>query len=368
MNFFRKQGVKILLFGTLLMLIYKAIDNYGEILGMFKKITGILGPFIAGLIIAFFMSKPVNKVEELIRSSKSKLITKHARGVASIFVYVIAISVISFALTFLVPKLYVNAQDFVLNLPKYYNEIIDFINQNDFIKKVIAENNIEQNFFKILNMENVNRWFSIITGIANSFLSAFLSIVISIYLILEKDNIFSFLRLIKVKFFNNDKTDVLISYGRKIVNVLYSYIAGMAIDAVIMGVLIAIILKLFRIPYAELLGVVVAIGNMIPFFGSIISNIIITVIALITTGLSNAIWILVLSLVIGQIDANLVQPRILSNSTGISPLLVLLSVLIFGGFFGVPGMIIGVPLCAVLKMVVLDYLDNGKLDSSQNVK
>lgn len=350
------------------MLIYKAIDNYGEIFGIIRKMTGILGPFIAGLVIAFFMSKPVNKAEKLVQRVKSKLITKHARGIAVILVYVVAISVISFALTFLTPKLYVNAQDFVLNLPKYYNEITDFINQNDFIKKVIAENNIEQNFFKILNMENVNRWFSIITGIANSFLSAFLSIIISIYLILEKDDIFSFLRMIKFKFFNNDKTNVLINYGRKIIDVLYSYVAGMAIDAVIMGVVITIILKLFKIPYAELLGVIVAIGNMIPFFGSIISNVLIAAIALITTGLSNAIWILIISIIIGQIDANLVQPKILSNSTGISPLLVLLSVLLFGGIFGVPGMIIGVPVCAILKMAVLDYLDNGKIDSSKQIK
>lgn len=358
--------LKIILTSVIVILLYKLIDNYKDVLDVIKSFIGMLGPFIAGIIIAFFLSRPVSKAERFLQHSKVGYVKRHAKGIATLFVYVVVILIIFFILMFIVPRLYKNAQELVLNLPKYYEEVSNFVSGNEHLSKLISMQTIETKFFEMINMKNVNKWFGIVTGIANSFVSAFVSVVISIYLILEKETMFSFFRKVRAKFFKSEKIGIATMYGRKVIDMFYTYISSMLTDALIMGVIVAIVLSLFKVPYAALLGLLVGIGNMIPFFGAIISSVIVAVITAVTTSIMNAVWVSIFMLVLAQVDSNLIQPRILSSSTGISPLLVLLSVLVFGGLFGIPGMIIGVPVCAVLKMVVIDYMDNGRLDGSND--
>ena len=370
MKLTENKTLRIIISGIILILCYKLIDNYRDIINIFKNIISVSGPFIAGIIIAFFLFRPIKKVEELIRKSKLKFVKEKSLGIATALVYVITFLIIGFIIMFITPRIYKNAQELVINFPKYYNTVTGYINDNEQLAEVLSkfftENELEKKFFEMINMNNVNKWFGIVSGIASSFVSAFMAVVISIYLVIEKKQIFDFLRQTKNKIIKTDKINIAIMYGRKVIDMFYSYLSGMLIDAVIMGCISVIVLSLFKVPYAALLGLFVGIGNMIPFFGGIITTVIVTVISAVTTGIFNALWILVISLVLGQVDGNLIQPRILSSSTGISPLLVLLSVLIFGNLFGVPGMIIGVPVCAVLKMVVMDYLDNGRLDGSNS--
>ena len=113
-----------------------------------------------------------------------------------------------------------------------------------------------------------------------------------------------------------------------------------------------------------LLGLLVAIGNMVPFFGPIVAAVVIYVITAIAFDPVKAIWVIIFQLVLGQIDGNLIQPKILGKSIGINPLLVLFSVVVFGDLFGFAGMIMGVPIIAAIKMIADDYLDNGKIDAS----
>lgn len=358
------KWVKTVLCGIVLIICYKLIDNYKGVLASLSKAAHLFLPFTAGVVIAFFTSRPSKKIEQKLACSGHSFLKRHARVLGVLSVYLIFFAVIAFAAGFISPRLYRNAQELVTNIPQYYETFNKFISENEFLSKYASVENIGMHFLKILNMENVNRWFGIIGSVANSFITVFVSIVISVYLNLEKDQIFSFARLVKNKFFKGEFITVAVLYGRRIIDVFYSYMSGMVIDAVAVGTVSAIALTLFKVPYAVLLGVLVAIGNMIPFFGAIISSVVICIISLISLGPFKAVWVLIFQLVLGQLDGNLLQPRILSSSTGISPLLVLLSVLIFGDLFGVVGMILGVPVCAAIKMIILDYLDNGILDGS----
>ena len=110
-------------------------------------------------------------------------------------------------------------------------------------------------------------------------------------------------------------------------------------------------MQIFKVPYAFMLGLVVAIGNLIPFLGPIIASLIVFLISTLTLGPLSGIWLLILQFVMAQLDSNLLQPKILSESTGISPLLVLISVTVFGSLWGAAGMIIGVPVCAIAKTI-----------------
>ncbi|MBP3361557.1 MAG: AI-2E family transporter [Clostridia bacterium] len=358
------KWVKIVLCGIILIICYKLIDNYRGVLASLSAAAHLFLPFTAGIVIAFFTSRPSGKIEQKLAGTGRPFLKRHARVLGVLSVYLIFFAVIAFAMVFISPRLYRNAQELVANIPQYYDMVNKFISENEFLSRYASVESIGQHFLKFISMENVNRWFGIIGSVANSFLTVFMSIVISIYINLEKDQIFSFARLIKNKFFKGGFIDVAVLYGRRIIDVFYSYMSGMVIDAIAVGTVSAIALSLFKVPYAVLLGVLVAIGNMIPFFGAIISSVVLCIISLISLGPLKAVWVLIFQLVLGQLDGNLLQPRILSSSTGISPLLVLLSVLIFGDIFGVAGMILGVPVCAAIKMMILDYLDNGILDGS----
>lgn len=363
MKIFENKWFDLVLCGIVLILCNKIIDNYREIFSVIGECIGILTPFLAGLVMAFFLSKPVGKIENQFK--KYKKTKRFAKAIGILCVYLALAAFVGILIMFIAPRLYRNIREFAANLPKYYNVIVDFVSKNEFLSKYFVADNFKAKLMQMINLENVNRWVSVVSGVANSFVSVFLAVVFSVYLIIEKEDIFDFLRTIRKRFFKGRAISIAITYGRKIIDIFYSYISGMLLDALLIGTITATALSIFKVPYAVLLGLLVLIGNMIPFFGAIISTVIVFIISAITLGPVKAIWILLFQLVLGQIDGNLIQPRILSSSTGISPLLVLLSVLVFGNLFGVVGMIAGVPVCAVIKIVVIDLLDNGKIDASK---
>ena len=133
----------------------------------------------------------------------------------------------------------------------------------------------------------------------------------------------------------------------------YSYFAGLAIDAAVVGLVSTLFYMVYGAPYPWFLGLIVGIGNMIPFFGPIASALLVTFISAISLGPIKALWILLFQIVLGQIDGNLIQPRILGNSVGISPFWVIFGVLLFGGLLGPWGMLLGVPIVAAIRMMIL---------------
>ena len=116
-------------------------------------------------------------------------------------------------------------------------------------------------------------------------------------------------------------------------------------------------MTIMGIKYAPLLGFFIGLFNMIPYIGAIIAVVISALVTLITGGLSQAIWMLVVVIILQQIDANIINPRIVGQSLKISPLLVLVAVTVGGAYFGILGMFLAVPIIAVLKILVEDYIN-----------
>ena len=123
------------------------------------------------------------------------------------------------------------------------------------------------------------------------------------------------------------------------------------------------------IKYAPLLGFMIGLFNMIPYFGAIIAVIIATLITLITGGLSQAIWMVIVVTILQQIDANIINPKIVGDSLKISPLLVIFAVTLGGAYFGVLGMFLGVPIIAVIKILLNDYIEyKNRIKQSENIE
>ena len=363
MKKFESNWAKIVLSGASLILIYKLFNNFKDITLIFDNILDVLFPIILGLILAFFVSKPAERIERLILKTKVRFLEKKALLIGVILIYAVIFLVITVAIKFITPKIYKNVEDLAKNIPSYYNVIKDFVEKNEFLSQLDAFDTIGKKLASMFDITQINKYIGIISGIANSFITFFLAIILSIYMVIEKKNIFRFLKQAGQRFIPENKRETMYFYGEKTVERFYSYFTGLALDAVLVGTVSAIFFTMFKVPYALLLGLIVGFGNLIPFFGPIVSNIVIFIITAITTGPFKAIWVIVFQFIFGQIDGNIIQPKILSNSTGISPLLVLIAVIIFGDLFGFIGMIVGVPLFAVIKDVVVDYVDDGKINN-----
>lgn len=356
---------KTLIVGIILILVYKLIDNVEVVVGFFDNFLSVLFPCILGVVIAFFLNRPITKLNGLVSKSKIKLVQKKSLAISLTIVYLIVGAIIGFFIAFIIPPLKENINELINNLPGYYYKVMSFVESNEYLKqydysKIFIEkaNDI---LTQIVDVKNINKYISIITGFANSVLSIFIGIVISIYLVFEKEGIFSFVRLVGDKTLKEKVRKPLYDYSKKGVDLFYSYFSGLALDSLIIAIVSTIVLSFFKVEYAVLLGFLIFVGNMIPFFGPIISAVLVFLISMISVGPINALWLLLFQFVLGQIDGNLIQPRVLSVSTGISPLLVLVSVIIFGELMGPIGMVVGVPVCALLKMIFLDYLNNKKV-------
>lgn len=356
---FDNKWIQFVVAISLAIIIYKLFNNIDDIKQFLSYVLDVFFPIIMGGIIAVFVYRPVFKLKKIYE--KPKVLKKVALPLSILTVYALIISFFVLVINFAVPPIYKNIEDLAKNLPGYYNTIYDFINEYE-IQKFISLDTFNQILPKVLNFTNISKYIGIIRSIAGSFITLFISIVLSIYILLEKEAIFSFLRLVKNKFFNSKGADIFVAYVKKSVNLFNSYFLGLFADAVFMGIFSTIIFSFFKLPYAAVLGLVVALGNLIPFFGPIFSAIIVFIISAVSLGFVNSVWILLIQIIIGQLDANLLQPRILSQSTGISPLLVLISVTVFGSIWGTIGTILGVPFCALIKILVLDYMDDGVIN------
>ena len=362
MKRFESHWAKLLLTGTALILIYKLLNNYKDIAEFFENLLDILFPVILGGVIAFFLSKPAEKIASLIEKINLKFIKEKALLISVVLLYILVFLVLFFAIKFVAPRVYRNIEEFTINIPGYYNEVKTFLSENEFFSRFNSLEIINEKFASMFNMTQINKYIEIISGIANGFLTFFVSVILSVYMIIEKKNIFSFVSALSERIIPEKPRKVIYAYGRKSVDLFYSYFTGLSLDALLVGIVAALFLSALGVPYALLLGLIVAFGNLVPFFGPIISNIIIVLITLVTTGPFKALWVALFQVVFGQIDGNIIQPKIISSSTGISPLLVLVAVIVFGDLFGFVGMIVGVPVCAIIKELVVDYVEDGKIN------
>ena len=134
-------------------------------------------------------------------------------------------------------------------------------------------------------------------------------------------------------------------------------ITSQLVDAVIVGLITSIAMSIMRIKYAVLLGFIIGLFNIIPYFGAIVAVVISIIITIFTGGFVQAIWLAIVVVILQQIDANIINPRILGNSLNLSPILVIFAVTVGGAYFGVLGMFLGVPVIALIKIIIEDFIE-----------
>lgn len=355
-------------FAVAAIVVYKTIDSVAEIFVAIRKFFELLKPFLMAFLVAYILHIPCRGIEKKLKASKLKPVNKHARGLTVLFVYIITILVIFISFKFILPSVSSSIMDLANNIPNYYNNAIDFFNNLDEdsllyklnVKEYVGmlqDIKIEREIIKWINIENISSYIQGIVGATNLVFDAFVTIVVSIYMLLERSDIKSFLENLSKAIFDKKTNETIAKYYNKTNEIFYTFFTSQLIDAFIVGIIVSIAMSLMKVKYAVLLGFLIGLFNIIPYFGAIVAVIIAIVITIFTGGFAKAFWVALVVVSLQQIDANVINPRILGTSLHLSPILVIFAVTFGGAYFGPIGMFLGVPVCALLKLILVDFIN-----------
>lgn len=356
-------GVAVLAAGMLLFfLLYRA----GEIAGMAKVVTGILMPFIYGAVIAYLLAPACNRLETLLR----KLFRREGgqggifAGLAILLSMALALAVIWVLVILVFPQVWksiVTIADAVPGQIQSANSRLhdllaarpEFQSYWDaFSDRIIAQ---VEDWLKTDLLSSVGTFIDGVSSQVVVFFSTvknlFLGILISLYFLASRRQFAAQARMLLRGLFSDRWADLIegeILYADKMFN---GFLMGKLLDSAIVAVLCFVGTTLMGFPSAALISVVVGVTNIIPFFGPFIGAIPCAILLLLENPI-HCLYFVIFIVILQQVDGNLIGPRVLGNTTGLSSFWVLFSILLFGGLWGIVGMIVGVPLFAVIYDII----------------
>lgn len=360
-----KENIFIVTYGLILFFI---IHNLKFVLKTIDNLVAITLPVIFGIVLAFLLNIPMSFLERkiilLIQKLKvdKKRAFKISRAISLLLVLLIFICVITFIINIVIPEIIKSFYIFIEKAPEQIKNIQGLLIKNydnyliDSVLSKIQE--IDGDISKIIN-NLVQITFSgvlnITLGITNILINFILGLIISIYILLEKETLKYQLKLL----INTVATDKYKSSIIEILKLIYSkfkkYIFGQAIDSAILFIMIFISMTIFKIPYAIFISFILAICAAVPILGPLI-GIIITTIIMIIAGYKNILFFILIVVLMQQIEGNIIYPIVVGNSIGLSSLYIVVVVIVFSSLFGILGVIIGVPLCGVLYEIICKYV------------
>lgn len=353
--------VSIIVIGII---IYKLLDNLGNIVGWLGSFLDVMTPFLIGLLIAYILYVPCKKMEILLRKTKKGLIYKRARPISVILIYIISFILIVILMNFILPPVIESIIDLTNNFQNYYNMVIDKINslpEDSFWKTEVISNIMEIlkgfDVTKFINIEVLSQYAKGAISLVNGVIDTFVAIIVSSYILISRKSIIDFLKKLTGALVPPKTYQSIERYFNRSNEIFFNFIAGQLLDAVVVGIITSIAMAIMGIKYAPLLGFMIGLFNMIPYVGAIIAVVIATVITFFTGGLQTAIWMVIVVTILQQIDANIINPKIIGNSLKINPLLVMFAITIGGEYFGIIGMFLAVPVIAIVKVLVTDFIE-----------
>ncbi|MBD7913737.1 AI-2E family transporter [Clostridium sp. Sa3CUN1] len=349
-----------------IILFYLAISQVSIFTDKLNSILIIFQPFIIGFSIAYIINFLLEFYEEKVLKEKyiKKVKLKSKRGLAITLSYVTAFFIIGMVVKFLLPQVLDSILGLVNDIPTYINNTTKFVNE------IIMDLNIEEQYSKTLidNINNViNYTIKFITNLipalggfvarlASSIWNVILGIIVSVYLLIDKEKLCALSKKVTYGLLPESYANSIIKLVHKSNYTFGRFLIGKIIDSLIIGILTFIILAIFKMPYTILVSVIVGITNIIPFFGPFIGAIPSFIIILFVSPVQ-ALWFLLIIFIIQQLDGNVIGPKILGDTIGISAFWILFSILVAGKVLGIIGMIIGVPLFAIFYSIVKGFIE-----------
>lgn len=342
-----------------------------DVVKVLNTIFAVLAPILYGLVIAYLLNYPYKAFYDHAfkkMGTKHKWLKKFKKPLSLLLAYIIIFGIVGFLVGTLIPELSSSVTTLIDNIPVYENAIksasdsvVSFVynmsgynlyevaTYSNLISLITGNDTTE--FIKNVMTNIVPSAFSTVMGIGTGLYNWIIGIIISIYLLSGKDKLIRQFKLVFVAYTPEKFYNRLFKIGDVFNNKCGKFIVGKIIDSSIIGLMCFIGLSIFRFHYPLLISVIIGVSNMIPFFGPIIGAIPTTFLLLIINPME-ALGFLIFIIILQQFDGNILGPKILGETVGISGFWIMVSVIVGGGLFGVPGMLLGVPIFAAIYTLV----------------
>ena len=351
--------VQLLIVLIVAILFYVGLNHFSVVTVRINQFMGVLSPFIVGFAIAYLLNTPMCFFER-------KLFPNHRfkRALSILLVYALAFAVVAILLGLIVPQVVQSVKDLAGNMQTYLTSLDQLVQDltEQFDLDADAINDMFGNFQNMIsNMtakaaEALPQLLDVGFAIGSGVIAGITALISSIYMLAGKDRLVPQLKKLLYATVSKRRSDWLLGVCGQANRVFVGFINGKIIDSAIIGVLCFILCAIFQIPYPMLVSVTVGVTNVIPFFGPIIGAIPCLFILVIVDPWA-ALRFFALVIALQQFDGNILGPKILGDSTGLSAIWVLISIVTCGGLFGFPGMILGVPTFAVLYALVREWVN-----------
>lgn len=325
------------------------MDRSG-VMSIFSKFLNVLTPFFIGFAIAYILNQPISKLEKRF---------KIKRMYAILITYLALLIILTLFSVSLVPKIYDNGSKLISDISKWGEQIPAQLQAYDFgaYGNIIYDNlskgaELLSKFSNLLLTNIIDG----LVGFALVFFNIILGIIISIYMLADKDSLKKSLTQLIHAFIPKKKASSFFNFLGDVNNIFSHFLTGLIVEAIIIGILAFIGLSIMGVKYAIVLGFIICLTNVIPYFGPFIG----AVPAILTTFMYDpmkALWVAVFIVVLQQVDGTIVGPRVMGNYIGLKPIWIILSISIGGGFGGLLGILLAIPLGAIAKILIVKFIE-----------
>ena len=379
-KYYWRLGLTIFLTACAVLVFYDTFYMGGTLQSFVTKLVSALAPVLYGFAMAYLLAPVVNWIEVLINRAAKKWAkadvaetARWPRALSILLAWAFVLLLVYLLLVMLIPQLVNSIAVLINNAESYYNQIYNWINgllNGDSEIGQWASNIIDRYYDNAMDFlqDKILPWAqSVLTSLSGgiwsgiwsvvSFLkNLIIGIIVSVYMLAMKEK--SAARCCKVVYgtFREDQARTIIRATRKVDYIFSGFVRGKLLDSLIIGILCFIGCSILDIPYTPLVSVFIGVTNVIPFFGPVIGAIPSAFLILLVNPLKCLIFIIFI-LVLQTLDGYVIGPKILGGSTGMSSFWVVVAILVGGGFGGLLGMFLGVPLCACLRALIKYLID-----------
>ena len=331
--------------------------KFDAIMAQIVRIINILMPIIMGIVLAYLVNPMVEFYDRKLSNSLGKAIEKKRgkrpsmRGLSILISLVIIVAIIVVLIMMVVPQLVSNITNAVSLLPDQIQDLVKKItelynNSISYFTEWVRDNILGQVTFVINS----------IMGIFGTAVNCLVAFIVAIYVLLSKDTFKRQTKKLVSAFLPERHIQVLSSILKESDKIFGGFISGKIIDSLIIGAICFVCCLILRMPYVALVSVIVGVTNVIPFFGPYIGAIPSTILIMLDSPSKGVIFLLFI-IILQQVDGNIIGPKILGESTGLSPFWVVFAIFLGNGLFGVVGLFIGVPTWGVVYYLIKRYVN-----------
>ncbi|MDD3346159.1 AI-2E family transporter [Oscillibacter sp.] len=371
-----KLGLAAFVTVSAILLFYDTLFGSRVLPDVWAQLMSAIQPIGFGALMAYLLAPVVNFFDEKLLAlapgksrGQDRPVSPGVRAVSILLTWAVICVLIYLLASVLLPELYRSILQLIANAETYYRTVSGWVEQlletNPSLERWVAAQ-MDTYFADVqtwLEKEALPQAQTVMSALSGGVVSALVflknllvGVIVSVYLLATKERCGAYARKMAYGLFSTKNVHWVLRGVRKVDSIFSGFVRGKLLDSLIIGILCFICCSILKFPYTPLVSVIVGVTNVIPFFGPFLGAIPSTFLILLVSPIK-ALYFVLFILALQQLDGNVIGPKILGGKTGLSSLWVIIAILVGGGFFGLPGMFFGVPVCACLYSAVTFFLE-----------